>query len=144
MTALSMILVLVLGAAAADPVAAAKDVIAAHEGFAAAADLDQVMTNFADDIVVLVPNTPLVRGREAFREFYRGILAQGRWEFRHEYQGAVATGDAVILDGVARGTLTAAGGQRSPFANNFLIILRRQADGRFRIAYVSFAPDSAR
>ena len=142
MTALSAIVVLALGAAPEDPVVAAKDVIAAHEGFAAAGDLDQVMTNFADDVVLLVPGTPLVRGRDAFREFYRGILAQGQWEFLHHYEGAIATGDAVILDGVSRGTFTPPGGQPSEFANNFLIVLRKQSDGRFRISHATFAPDS--
>ena len=125
MTGVSLLVFAVLGAAAEDPVTLAKEVVVSDERFAAAADLDRVMSNFADDIVVLVPDTPLVRGREALREFYRGILAQGRWEFGHDYEGAVATGDAVILHGVARGTLTPPGGQPSEFANNLLLILRK-------------------
>ena len=138
----SMLVLFVLGLPADDPITAAKAVVASHERFAAAADLDRVMSNVADDVVVRVPNAPLVRGWAAFRELYRGMLALGRWEFGHDYEGAVAAGDAVILDGVARGTLAPKGGQSSKFANNFLIVLRKQSDGKFRFSRIAFAPSS--
>lgn len=132
------------GAMTLDPVGSAKEVVASHERFAAAADLDGVMSNSADDIVVLIPDAPLVKGKQAFREFYTTLLALGRWEFGHDYEGAVATGDVVVLHGVARGTLTPAGGEPAAFANNFLLVLKNQPDGKFRLWRISFAPSAAK
>lgn len=83
----------------------AREVIRSHEAYTGAGDLDGVMSNAADDLVVLVPDAPLIEGKDAFREFYSGPLAMGRWEFVHEYDGAAVTGDAVVLHGVARGTV---------------------------------------
>ena len=128
---------------AQDSVRSAKDVVASHERFASAADLDGIMSNVADDAIVLVPNSALVKGKAAIREMYKTFLAQGRWEFVHDYEDAVSTGDVVVLHGVARGTVVPSGGERSSFANNFLIVLRNQADGQFRFWRISFGPSVA-
>ncbi len=125
-----------------DAVEAAKRVVALHERVTAAADFDGIMANVSDDVVVLVPGTPLVKGKEACRELYKNFLSMGRWAFRHEHEGATATGDVVILHGVSRGTLTPAGAQPSGFANNFVLVLRRQADGKFRFWRIAVASSS--
>lgn len=125
-----------------DPVVIAKAVIASHERYAAAGDLDGIMSNGTEDIVMMVPGVPLIQGIEAGRDFYRGMLAQGRWEFVHDYDGAIATGDAVILHGVARITFTPTGGQPVKLANNFLLVLRKQSEGTYRFSRVAFAPSA--
>jgi ketosteroid isomerase-like protein len=140
---LHVVLLLALASTAAtDPVKSAKDVIASHERFAAAADLDGVMSNIADDVVALASGSPLVQGKSAFREFYRGVLAMGRWELGHEYDGAAVVGDTVLMHGVARGTITPTGSQPTKFANNFLLILKKQSDGKLRMWRIAFAPNS--
>lgn len=142
MTHLPLVLLFAVGSTAEDPVKIAKDVIASHERYAGAADLDGVMSNVADDIVALAPGSPLVLGRQAFREFYRGFLAMGRSEFGHDYDGATVVGDTVLLHGVARGTLTPTGGEPTKFANNFLLVLKKQADGKLRFWRIAFAPSA--
>ena len=124
-----------------DPVAEAKAVIRSHEEFAMAGDLDGVLTNVADDIVVLAGGVPLVEGRDAFREFYRAIVDMGEQDFGHDYSGAEAIGDLVVLHGISRGTITH-GAEVIPFENNFIHTLRRGDDGRFRIWRAAFAPAS--
>lgn len=138
------ILLLTVAAGPADAVKAAKDVIASHERLAAAANLDGLMTNVADDVVALIPESPLVRGKPAFREMYKGFFALGRWQFSHDYEGAEVSGDVVTLHGVARGTLTPAGGTAAPFANNFLLLLKKQPDGKFRFWRITFAESAPR
>lgn len=142
MTQLPIVLLFVLGAGAQDAVKDAKDVVASHERVAAAADLEGVMRNVSEDVVVLVPGTPLVKGKQAFREFYKNMLSTGRWAFGHDYEGAEAVGDSVVLHGVARGTLTPSGGPASKFANNFVLVLKKQADGKFRFWRIAFAPSA--
>ncbi len=120
-------------------IAAAKAVIRSHEEFAGAGDLPGVMSNIADDVVLLTAGAPLVQGAQAFEAFYAQLLAMGRWLFGHDYHGAEIVGDTVFLHGVAKGSLTAADAA-TDFANNFLHVLRPGSDGRLRVWRAAFAP----
>lgn len=121
----------------------AKDVVSSHEGLAMAGELDGVMSNMADDIVVLTYGVPLIEGKSAFREFYAGIMAAGSQKFGHDYTGEEAIeADVVVLHGVSRGSFTSSDGAVSEFSNNFIHILRRGDDGSFKFWRVSVAPDA--
>lgn len=127
-----------------DVISEAKGVVSSHEEFAMAGNLDGVMSNMADDIVVVASGVPLVNGKAAFRDFYAGMMASGSQEFGHDYNGGEAIGDdVVVLHGVSRGTLTTNEGLVSEFSNNFVHVLRRAEDGRFRLWRATFAPDSS-
>ncbi len=129
-------------ACASDVISEAKDVVTSHEHFAVANNLDGVMTVAADDIVVMAYGVPLIEGKEAWRKFYGELLSSGRQVFGHDYTGEEAIGgDVVVLHGVSRGTFTTNEGDVSGFSNNFIHVLRRGADGKFRIWRASFAPD---
>ena len=85
---------------------------------------------------------PLIEGKEAWRNFYGGLLSSGRLVFGHDYTGEEAIGDdVVVLHGVSRGTFTTNEGDVSGFSNNFIHVLRRGKDGKFKIWRASFAPD---
>jgi len=123
-----------------DPIQAAKAVVAAHEAAVRDRNLPAIIANAADDVVALIPNTPLVVGKEALRAVYEQLLAMGNWDLRHDYASAIIAGDLVILDGIARGTLAPPGGHANTFANNFMLTFKRQTDGRYRFWRVAFAP----
>jgi ketosteroid isomerase-like protein len=72
----------------AKEVEAAKAVIASHEQLCRDGDLAGVLTNIADDVVLVVPNTPLVAGKAAFEQVYSNLFSMGRWDFEHDYSGA--------------------------------------------------------
>ena len=124
-------------------ITAAIDMVRSHEAFARAGDLEGILSNAADDIVLLVSGMPLVDGKAALTGFYRGLLAMGAWEFGHDYAGAEVVGDAVILHGLARGRLTPPGGATTEFANNFILTLRPGADGCFKFWRIAFAPSTS-
>lgn len=124
-----------------DEISAAKAVIASHEDLSRAGDLAGVLTNIADDIVLIVPNTPLVEGKSAFEEVYANMFGMGQWDFKHHYSGEDVIGDVVVLYGVARGTFTPTDGDSSPIKNNFLIALKRIGD-TFKVWRGAFAPAS--
>lgn len=123
----------------ASPVDEARLVVESHERFARAGDLDAIMSNIADDIVMLVPNMPLVQGRVAFREYYASLLKTGRFDFAHMYAGAATAGDTVVLHGTARGTFTPNGAAPDRFMNNFILVLQKQADGKYRFLRIASA-----
>lgn len=124
-----------------DEIEAAKAVIASHEQLSRAGDLVGVLTNIADDIVLVVPGTPLVEGKKAFEAVYSSLFGMGRWDFEHDYSGAEVVGDVVILHGVARGTFTPNEGDASPIENNFLLLLKRSGDS-FKVWRGGFGPAS--
>jgi ketosteroid isomerase-like protein len=124
----------------ADLIESAKAVIASHEQYVAAGDLEGVMTNVHPEILALTVGAPLVRGADETRDFYAGLLGMGAWSFTHDYQGSNVAGDVVELFGVARGTLTPVGAAAASFENNFLLQLRRGEDGRMKVWRAAFAP----
>lgn len=122
--------------------AAAREVIASHESYAKAGDLDGIMTNVHPDVVVLTADVPLLVGPEAFRDFYEQLLSMGEWDFSHDYRGQNVVGNVVELFGLARGTLTSPDGAASPFENNFVLQLRPGPDGVLKVWRASFAPSA--
>ena len=123
-----------------DAIDQAKAVVRSHEDFMAAGDLDSIMSNVAEDIVLLAPDSPLIEGKAAMRAVYASFIAMGRWEFGHDYSGAEVFGDFVMLHGIARGSMTPPEGEPVPLANSFLLTLRRDDTGAFRIWRGAFAP----
>lgn len=115
----------------------AKLVIAAHDRAANAGDLEAVMMNIADDVVVLGPAMPLVEGKEAFRTFYKGVL-EVTWNASHYFNGAEQIGDAVVFHGIAKGTMTPPGGEPIRVANNFIILLKPDDKGDYKIWRAAF------
>ena len=125
-----------------DLVADAKAVVAAHEDAVKTADLERIVANTAEDVVVLVPGAPLIEGRDAVRSFYQQLLAAGPGDFKHYYSGQEVAGDAVVLHGVARGVMPGADGEATPFANNFILVLKTDDSGKMKFWRVAFAPSS--
>ena len=118
----------------------AKALIARHESAFESGDLDAVMKNFADDVVVITNDAPVMEGKPSLKNLYRGFLDLGRWSFRHQYSGAVVTEGCVHLHGVAQGTHAPGKGDAPfSFANNFLIVVRR-VDGQPLIWRAAFMP----
>jgi ketosteroid isomerase-like protein len=118
----------------------AKAVVQSHEEYVAAGDVDGVLSNMAPDIVVLAPDSPLVEGKDSVRALYDALFSMGNWRFGHDYSGAEEIGDLVVLHGVARGSMTPPSGDSDTFANNFMIILRRDESGKYRNWRVAFGP----
>jgi ketosteroid isomerase-like protein len=118
----------------------AKAVVRDHEELTAAADLEGILTNMDTEVTFLAPDAPLVEGVEAVRGLYEAILGMADWKFRHDYSHESESGDLVFLHGVARGTMTPRGQEPAPISNNFMITMRRDSDGRYRIWRAAFAP----
>lgn len=117
----------------------ARAVIAAHDRAANSGNLEAVLKNIAEDVVVLAPGMPLVEGKEAFRAFYEHML-ETKWDASHEFCGSLETFDVVVAHGVARGKATPPGGEPQRVANNFLMILKPDNKGEFKIWRAAFAP----
>jgi ketosteroid isomerase-like protein len=125
-----------------DVLGSAHRVLNAHEEAMKAADIDGVVANAADDIVVLLPGSPLIEGRAAFQEFYGNLLATGPAEFQHHYSGEEVLGNSAVFHGVARGTATGPDGSPTAMENNFILVLKPDTVGQMKIWRVAFGPTS--
>jgi uncharacterized protein (TIGR02246 family) len=137
-----LLICLFLGCSTRHPVEDAKAVVKSHEEFSKAGKLDDIMSNFADDGVFLTAGMPLIKGKDAIRQFYAGMLTMGKVEFTHQYDGAEIVGDAVVLHGIAKGTMTKPDSTVIQLANNFIMTLKYQQDGKMRFWRVAGAPNS--
>ena len=133
---------LIAACSSRNPVEEAKAIVVAHESNVASGNIDGILDNTADDIVVLASGMPLVKGKQAVRDFYSGLFKMGKSQFIHEYQGSDVVGDIVILFGTAKGSLTKPDSSTVQFASNFIQVFRYQADGKIKFWRVAFAPTS--
>jgi len=117
----------------------ARAVLVAHDRAANAGNLEAVLHNVADDVVVLAPGAPLMEGKEAFRAFYENML-ETKWDATHDLAAAQEVWDVVVVHGVARGRATPPGGCPERVANNFLILLKPDDQGEFKIWRAAFGP----
>jgi len=126
----------------ASAVERAKAVMAAHDRAANSGDLDAVMANIDDEIVALAPDRSLLEGRESFRAFYAEMLEHswpGTGDVAHHFSGAEENGSVVVLHGVAKGCLRPPGRVPVAVANNFLILLKPDETGAYKIWRAAFS-----
>jgi len=130
----------VLGCSSRQPLQEATAVIRSHEAFLKAGNLDSVLSNMTDDVVGVIPGMPMVKGKDAFRIYYATSFKSGRTDIAYDIQGAEAEGSAVIVHGFAEGTLTLPDTTMIPLAENFLMVLKEQPDGRLKLWRVASSP----
>jgi ketosteroid isomerase-like protein len=103
----------------------ANDAAALTEGF------------YADDAQLLPPNTPLVSGKAAIRDFWKAFLAQGITEVILETGNVYASGD--LAYGVGKYGYTASGSRQT---GTYVVVYRRQANGAFLAIVDSFSSNA--
>lgn len=123
-----------------DRISAAKAVLASHEENLLTGDLDAIMSNMADDVVIVAPGSPPLEGTGDCRQMYVDLLEMGSWDLGHDYEGAVVDGDTVLLHGVARGAFTPREGDSQVVANSFLLALRPDPTGTLKLWRAAFGP----
>ena len=109
-----VVLCFVLACANRDPIQDALNTMKSHEDYVKTLNLEGVMTNMADDVVVLA--IPLIVE-----------------EFSHNYLGTEIIGNIVFLHGTATFKGTNKDGTTLEMVNNFFLVLKYQPDGRIKI-----------
>ena len=114
---------------------AIRDLIALWHRATAAGDVDTVLDLMTDDVVFLVAGQPPMQGRAAFERGLRGLLAQHRIESTHDVREVGVDGDLAYswTDLAIRVVPRAGGAAPAARSGSTLSVLRRQADGRWRM-----------
>lgn len=94
---------------------------------------------FAEDIVLMAPGQPMVRGRQAFEEIYKSRMGNA----------SGGTHSNALVDYGVEGDLAyqvgtyAISGATPPEQGKFVNVLRREADGTWKVAVSIFNSDMA-
>jgi uncharacterized protein (TIGR02246 family) len=114
---------------------AIRDIVARWHSATAAGDVDTVLGLMTDDVVFLVAGRPPMRGRDAFERGLRGLLAQHRIESSGEIKEIGIAGSlAYCWSELSVRVTPISGGNATTRAGDALSILRKQADGSWRVA----------
>jgi len=101
-----------------------------------------VQAAYAEDAVVLPPNQPMVSGRTQITEFWQGMFGAGLKDASLETVRVEASGD--LASEIGKYTLTIQPKDAAPVQaqGKYLVALRRQADGAWRLVADMFSSDS--
>ena len=109
---------------------AIREVLALWHRATAAGDVNTVLALMAEDVVFLVAGHPPMRGRAAFEQGLRALLAQHQIESTGEIQEVDVSGDlAYAWSMLTVHIVPLAGGNATIRTGNALSILRKQGDG---------------
>lgn len=92
---------------------------------------------FSEDVILMAPDQPMIRGRKAFEETYLSRMEQSTGgTHSNELVEYGVEGDMAYQIGTYAVT-----GANSPEQGKFLNILRRQPDGTWKVAVSMFNSD---
>ena len=95
-------------------------------------DLEQVLSCYDPDVVLLVPGAPMVRGMDGLREYYEGVFAAGVQGAEMRIRQVESLGDTVAEVGEYRMALEPPGGEPFEDYGKYLVVCRRDAEGQLR------------
>jgi uncharacterized protein (TIGR02246 family) len=102
--------------------------------FALANDPDKMMSQWADDIVLLQPVGPIMRGRAAIAEAFEGVQSPEIVEYELDMQEVMLLGDYAFQWGTYHyGMRPRTGGDTMHTSGKLMRILQRQPDGAWKI-----------
>lgn len=107
-------------------------------------DLDRVMEVYADDVISMPADQPPLRGKEAVRAMWESLLRDFTIDSSVSVEEIEVSGDWAFERGAYRMKLTPIGGG-APIEDEgkYLDIVRRQGDGSWKYARVSFSSNGA-
>lgn len=100
-----------------------------------ASDVDGCVSHWDDDDVLLPPNEPAVKGKEALRSWYQSIFDEFRIAFKVSFDEIQVTGSWSFARGAYSGRLIpTGGGEPIEEEGKYLEIHRQQLDGSWKFA----------
>jgi ketosteroid isomerase-like protein len=103
--------------------------------------LDDLVSTYASDALVLRPNHPAVRGTAAIREFFFATLDAGLGEVELDLLRLDVIGDVAYEAGRCKMLVPVVVGKRREERGKYLTVLARQANGEWRIVCDCWSSD---
>lgn len=114
---------------------AIRDLVAEWTRATLAAEVDRILPLMAEDVEFYVPGQPIMRGRAAFEQGVRAVLASHRVESHADVQQVEVSGSLAYCTARLRVAITPlAGGETMRKAGNVLSVYRKNAAGKWQLA----------
>jgi uncharacterized protein (TIGR02246 family) len=106
------------------------------------ADPASVAALYTEDAVVLPPDTPMISGRAAIEEFWRGLMAAGARGVDLMTLRLAGSGDVLHEVGRATITIQPEGGETSTHVVKYVVVWERDPAGGLALALDMWNGDS--
>lgn len=114
-------------------IAAIREVVATYHDTMEAEDLDAHMAVYADDCELHANGEAVAVGKEAIRRVGARNFRQFDWDFEFASEEVEAAGDLGYYLGIYTLVQPDEGGETRTYHGSTMVILRRQADGAWKI-----------
>ncbi len=131
--------------AAGDAAQGIRDADMAWSKAASAGDLSAIVSFYADDATLLSPNAPVVKGKDAIRKEWDGIM-KGFGKTLHwqpTKAEAAKSGEMGYTIGTYEGTFTPPNGKPVKDKGKYLEVWKKQADGKWKCIADMYSSDMA-
>lgn len=123
---------------------AIRSMASAYTAAIAAGDSQRFLSFFTDDVVIMPPDQPAVRGREAFTAFATPLFDQFTAQETFSYIEIRVAGDWAVGTHTYTLTMTPkAGGATTREQGKGVVLLRRMADGSWKFTHAIWNQDQA-
>ena len=106
-------------------------------------DAAGVAALYSEDAVVLPPDAPMVSGRPAIEEFWRGLMGAGARGVNLETLRLAGSGDMLHEVGRATITIQPEGGETNTLAVKYVVVWERNSAGGLALAVDMWNGESA-
>jgi uncharacterized protein (TIGR02246 family) len=97
---------------------------------------------YADDATLLPPGSPMIKGRAGIQAFWQSFLAAGAAEPVLHTVSVESSGDLAYEIGTYDAIVPKAGGGTERSSGKYLVVWKRQADGRIAMVGDMFSPNA--
>ena len=107
-----------------------------HDRYAAAFnsnDAEAVANFYTEDAVLMLPGIPAIQGRQAIQAMFEEYFKQNAAKIKHTPLDTQVAGDWAYERGKIREAVTSRAGQPLERSLKYLAILKRQADGAWKV-----------
>ncbi len=108
----------------------------------AAGDAATVAAFYTDDGKILPPNMPMINGPQEIQGFFEGARDMGMRGIMLNAVDVEFNGDLAYEVGTYSIDIELEGGQRTTDVGKYLMVLKRQADGSWKMAADMFSSDA--
>jgi uncharacterized protein (TIGR02246 family) len=105
-------------------------------------DLDGVMDLYAPDAWLLPPGAPLIQGKDGIRAFFGMMLDAGVQGLELESMTVEGNDELAVDIGRYRLTIVPPGADPMTDEGKYIVVMKRQPDGKLRLAYDAFNSDA--
>lgn len=125
-------------APSAEEMAAARTAIDAANAVVVAAlnegDVAKLLTNYTDDAILMLPNSPAMRGHAGMEPGIKAMMETVTFsDVKIATEDVMISGDIAVETGSNEMTLTPKGGKPMVDKGKYITVWKRQADGSWKI-----------